>query len=111
MIVAVAYERIFQELIAKTYMREDNDCLFATSGETLAFALRKVLPEVIFLDLGISSLDGPLMIQNIKQNPSTRAIPIVAFGNSLRSDLLQDAREAGVDLVLPKPPLGNNCPN
>ena len=102
LILAVVQEMLSQELIENSAKAESVDCLVVSDEDVLLAALQEGTPEVLLMDMGISSLDGPSLIQKIKQNPSTRRIPIVAFGNSLRADLLQDAKEMGADLVLPK---------
>jgi CheY-like chemotaxis protein len=102
MIFAVLNDLVFQELIERAALTAQTDCLVLADEETLLAALQEDHPEVLFVDMGIATLDGPSLIEKLKQNPSTRSIPIVAFGNSLRADLLQDAKEMGADLVLPK---------
>jgi len=92
----------FLEMIGKTAREESAEVLTLGEEETLFAALQDGTPDFIFIDLGLASLDGPSLIQKLKQNPSTRKIPIVAFGTSLRADLLQDAKEMGADKVLPK---------
>jgi CheY-like chemotaxis protein len=101
-IIAVVNEILFQQVIEQAAQDEKKDCLVITEEEALLAALQEDTPEVIVIDLGISSLDGPSFIQKLKQNPSTRGIPIVAFGNQIRADLLQDAKEMGAELTLPK---------
>ncbi len=102
LIFALVNEIIFQEMIVKASQEANVECLFAVEEDTLLISLQEETPFLLFIDIGLSSLDGPSLIQKLKQNPATRSIPIVAFGNSLRSDLLQDAKEMGADLVLPK---------
>lgn len=102
MIFAVVDDILFQEMIEKFAEKEGVDCLALCEETALWAALQEGTPEVLLIDIGIYALDGPSLIQKLKQNPSTRAIPIVAFGTSLRADLLQDARESGADKVLAK---------
>lgn len=102
MILAVVTDDLFKGTIEEAAKSETKDCLVLTEEETLWAALQEGTPGAIFLEIGISVFDGPELIQKLKQNPSTRKIPIVVFGNSLRADLLQDAQEAGADLMLTK---------
>lgn len=102
MILAIVNEEIFKETIEKAAQGKSKDSLILAEEETLWAALQEGTPDVIFLEVGISTLDGPELIQKLKRNPSTQKIPLVVFGNSLRADLLQDAKELGADLVLPK---------
>ncbi len=102
MIIALVNEIHFQEIIEQVSKEEKVDTLFVVEEETLLAAFQDETPSVLLIDIGISTLDGSSLIQKLKQNSSTRAIPIVAFGNQLRADLMQDAKEMGADLVLPK---------
>ncbi len=102
MIIAMVQEALSREMIEKAAESESVECLCLSEEETLLAALQEGNPGVIFIEIGLVSLDGPSLVQKLKQNPSTRKIPIVAFGNSLRADLLQDAKELGADLALPK---------
>ena len=102
MILAVTTDAVFGELIEKAVREKQAPGLVLTDEEAFGAALQEDTPAVVFVDVGSLALDAPALIQKLKQNPSTRSIPIVAFGNSLRADLLQDAKEMGADLVLPK---------
>jgi PleD family two-component response regulator len=102
MIIALVNDLNFQELIEKSFEAEKAKCLVIAEEEILLAALNEVTPEALLIDIGLSTLDGTALIQKLKQNPATRSIPIVAFGNQLRADLMQDAKEMGADLVLPK---------
>ena len=110
MIFAVLNEIVFQEMIEQAAAEEKADCLFISEEETLFASFQEVTPEVVLMDLGLSTLDAPALIQKLKQNPATRSISIVAFGNSLRADLMQDAKEMGADLVLPKAAFRDKLP-
>lgn len=102
MFIVFTKDVFFREMIQRTAVQEGEDCLVVEGEETLMAALQEDTPGLLLVDLGVAGLDGVEVIQKLKQNPSTRAVPIIAFGNRLRADLLQDARELGADLVLPK---------
>ncbi len=102
MLFAVVNEMHFNEMIERAAQKENQDCLILSDEEALWAALQEESPDVIFMDLSISSVDMPSLIEKLKQNPSTKAIPIVAFTQSVRADLMQDAKELRADRVLPK---------
>jgi CheY-like chemotaxis protein len=110
-IIAVVQEALSQEIIEKTAESQSVDCLCLSEEETLFTALQEGTPGVIFIEIGLAAIDGPSLVQKLKQNPSTRKIPLVAFGNSLRADLLQDAKELGADLALPKSAFRDQLPS
>ena len=102
MIITLVNDLTFQELIKKSSEAAKSKCLVIAEEETFLVALKEEIPNVLMIDIGLSTFDGCGLIQKLKQNPATRSIPIVVFGNSLRADLMQDAKEMGADLVLPK---------
>ncbi len=100
MIIVLSGEAFFQKNMKSAAEDLSVETLILGEEEPFWAALQETTPTVVFLETGFSSLDAGEIIQKLKNNPSTRRIPIVAFGDSLRADLLQDAKEAGADLVL-----------
>ncbi len=64
-----------------------------------AFRLK---PQVILMDLLMPRLDGWDVVEWLKKNPATRAIPIVAVTGA-SPDRVQQVKHAGCDEVLTKP--------
>ena len=100
MIVVLAGETLFQKTLEEAAEAVSAELLVLSSEEPFWAALQETTPDAVFVETGFSSLDASEVIQKLKANPSTRRIPVVAFGDSLRADLLQDAKEAGADLAL-----------
>jgi PleD family two-component response regulator len=101
-IIVLSGETFFQKNLEAAVEALSVETLILGKEEPFWAALQEGTPSVVFLETGFSSLDAGEIIQKLKSNPATRRIPIVAFGDSLRADLLQDAKEAGADLVLPR---------
>jgi CheY-like chemotaxis protein len=57
--------------------------------------------RAVIVDVTDFELEGITVLEMVRSAPAGGKIAIVAFGHSLRADLLQDAQEAGADLVLP----------
>lgn len=100
MIVVLAGETLFQKTLEEAAEAVAAELLVLSEEEPFWAALQEATPEAVFVETGFSALDAGEIIQKLKSNPSTRRIPVVAFGDSLRADLLQDAKEAGADLTL-----------
>lgn len=100
MIVVLAGETLFQKTLEEAAEAVSAELLVLSEEEPFWAALQEATPEAVFVETGFSALDAGEIIQKLKSNPSTRRIPVVAFGDSLRADLLQDAKEAGADLTL-----------
>jgi PleD family two-component response regulator len=100
LIVVLAGETLFQKTLEEAAEAVSAELLVLSEEEPFWAALQEATPEAVFVETGFSALDAGEIIQKLKSNPSTRRIPVVAFGDSLRADLLQDAKEAGADLTL-----------
>lgn len=70
--------------------------------ENLIRAARTGELGLVAVDATTFGWEGVPVVERLKRDPGTRGIPLVAFGDSLRADLLQDAIESGADLVLPR---------
>ncbi len=102
LILVLTADSALQEQIGKAAHAEQKDSLFLSREHEAWAALQETTPELMLVDLAIAPLDAPSVIERLKHNPATAKIPLVAFGNSLRADLLQDAKEAGADQALPR---------
>jgi CheY-like chemotaxis protein len=60
-------------------------------------------PDLVLLDLGLPGMSGIETAREIKKNPDTVQIPIVAYTVWPQRDAEQDAREAGLEEYLQKP--------
>ena len=73
------------------------------SAEEAAREIARRQPELILLDLKLPGMDGLALARIIKQNPATRAIPIVAITAAREKFTREDALGAGCDAFLLKP--------
>ena len=67
----------------------------AESGEKALVAIRELLPEVILLDLKLPDMSGVALIRQLRQDPATRNIPIVAVTSYSADWTAREARAAG----------------
>jgi CheY-like chemotaxis protein len=75
----------------------------ATGGfEAIALA-REHRPDVVFMDLKMSDLDGLEATRRLGRDPLTVAIPVIAVTASAFGDIRQTARDAGCVDYLSKP--------
>jgi CheY-like chemotaxis protein len=73
-----------------------------TGLQALALA-RRIKPDVIVMDLGLPGMDGWEATRQLKWDPATQRIPIVALSAHATDDDEHRAREAGCDVYLRKP--------
>ena len=102
MILVLVEDVFFGKMIEECARREGETCWIVSEETVLEEILSRETPKVLLLDVGSSLVDVPSFIEKLKLNPFTRTLPLIVFGNSIRADLMQDARELGADQVLPK---------
>ena len=77
--------------------------LEAADGERALALAREALPSLIVLDMGLPVLDGWQVIQLLRANPVTRAIPVIAVTVHAFPWDANRALELGCTLHMPKP--------
>jgi two-component system cell cycle response regulator DivK len=92
-----------RRIVAKVLSVEGYEIVEATDGiEALAMA-RSAHPHLILMDLALPHLDGWEATRQLKRDPTTRDIPVVALtAVAMRGDEEQ-ARAAGCDDYITKP--------
>ena len=61
------------------------------------------MPDIILMDLAVPRVNGWDAIRQLRANPHTRDIPVVAVSAYAHGDEPARAREAGADVCLTKP--------
>jgi two-component system, cell cycle response regulator DivK len=81
----------------------DYDAIEAANGEEgIAIATSKI-PSLILLDLSLPRKDGWIIAREIKSNPITKHIPIIALTAHVMKGDRERALEAGCDDYVSKP--------
>ena len=75
----------------------------AEAAELAFDAIRQEKPDLILLDLVLPGIDGLTLVRELKADPETRAIPIVAVTAYLDRFKKKDALAAGCDEYVVKP--------
>lgn len=101
---------------------DEDDCLFfqdamqevapcvkvktVQSGEKLINMLTRakaILPDIIFLDLNMPRKSGHECLEDIKNNPSLREIPVVIYSTSSDKKDIDETFKKGANLFISKP--------
>lgn len=72
---------------------------FASSGQAVLEKASRS-PALVILDLGAAALEPIGLIAKLKTDPALRTARVVGFVNHERTDLIDQARQAGCDEVL-----------
>jgi two-component system cell cycle response regulator DivK len=92
-----------RRIVAKVLSVEGYRVIEATDGVEALSQARREHPDLILMDLALPNIDGWEATRQLKGDPQTRSIPVVALtAVAMRGDEEQ-ARAAGCDDYLPKP--------
>lgn len=75
----------------------------AASAEQALDVLQRLLPDLIIMDLQLPDVDGLTLTRQLKADPKTKSVPIVAVTASAMKGDEEKARAAGVDGYMSKP--------
>lgn len=85
----------------------DSDCevsLFIESESVLAQGtIRRIMPDLILLDLMMPNMDGFQLLEAIKADNETLSIPIIIVSAHLDNQTIRRAMDAGAVDFIPKP--------
>jgi two-component system, cell cycle response regulator DivK len=91
------------KLVTRFLRREGHHVLHAMDGLAGVGAAKTHIPDLILMDLGLPGMDGWEATNQIRSNPVTAHIPIIALtANSLFEDV-HKARKAGCNGYETKP--------
>ena len=92
-----------RDLVAAALTAADFDVLTAADGRSGIELAQSAQPALILVDMMMPGMDGISTCERLKQNPSTRDIPVVGMTGSEDLKLRERAFRAGAELFLPKP--------
>src|SRR5687767_3251789 len=92
-----------RNMLARRLERKGFEVVTASDGEQAIRAARDQTPSVILMDLDLPILDGWSATRRIKDDASTRSIPVIALTAHAMSSDRQKALSAGCDDYDTKP--------
>jgi CheY-like chemotaxis protein len=75
----------------------------ATNGREAITRALEVQPDLILMDASMPVLDGWQATRELKANPATKHIPVLALTAHAFDDARQEAKASGCDGFVPKP--------
>ena len=102
LLVADDNEQI-REIMKRRLTRSGYQVVLAANGLEALDIARSALPALILLDLNMPVMDGWTAARELKRDPGTRAIPIIAFTAHAMPGDRDGALAAGCDDQITKP--------
>jgi signal transduction histidine kinase/CheY-like chemotaxis protein len=92
------------ELVEQVLTRRPGVRLLAATSGGLGLELaRKYDPDIVLLDLHLPDVKGLDVLRDLKQNPATRGLHVIALSADASPTMTRRAHEAGADEYLTKP--------
>jgi CheY-like chemotaxis protein len=91
------------DFLSRRLQRRGHEVVLAHDGEVGLATARSDEPEVILLDMNLPKMDGWTVARELKADPSTTAIPIIALTAHALAGDREKALAAGCDDYHPKP--------
>ncbi len=92
---------IFNE--ALQLVSESCKCTYADGALDGLNMLRYIRPDVIFLDINMSKVNGFECLQRIKQIDNFAMVPVIIYSNGIQGDTFEKAMKMGANACIRKP--------
>jgi CheY-like chemotaxis protein len=100
MVLAIVDDLMFSSKIRTAAKQLGVALEFARSSDAALAAIRQHQPALVILDLNSPRTDPLGTVTALKADPATKAIRIVGYVSHVQTDVINAAREAGVDEVM-----------
>jgi CheY-like chemotaxis protein len=100
MIVCILDDLLFSVKISTAAKSLGADVYFERTPGMAAARIREKQPSLVIFDLNSAKLNPLGVIAELKRDPSTRDIRTLGFVSHVQTDLIEAARQAGIDDVL-----------
>ncbi|CAM2932591.1 response regulator [Rariglobus hedericola] len=81
----------------------DCDVAEATNGFTGLFAMERVLPDLILLDIAMSTMNGDTMLEMMRSNDQLKKLPVIMMVSRHDHKVLPKITALGVSSMIEKP--------
>ncbi|MEI8062130.1 MAG: response regulator [bacterium] len=80
-ILVVEDDKFLGSILVSRLMSRKVKVVYATSGEAALEELKKDTPEAVLLDIMLPGIDGFEVLKQIRENPATKALPVMILSN------------------------------
>ncbi len=101
-ILIIEDEETLQKALAQYLQEENFDVLSAMDGEKGIEMVKAEKPDLVLLDIILPKKDGFQVLEEIKQNETTKKIPVILLTNLESIDDIQKAFDKGATTYLVK---------
>lgn len=100
--ILIADDNAINNLYLKTLLeQEGHKVLSVYDGKSAVESLKRLQPDIIFMDISMPVMDGITATARIRANGYTK--PVIAITAHIYSDDLKKYKDAGMNDIVPKP--------
>ena len=107
-ILAAVDDFLFRSKIRATAKHVKADVRFAQTPDEILSQARELKPTLVIVDLNSAKADPVATIAAIKGDPALSGVKAIGFASHVHVDLINAARSAGADQVLPRSAFAGN---
>jgi len=100
MVIVAVDDLMFSSRISSAAKALGVPITLARSPEAVVSAVRDKAPRLVIFDLNSRNVRPLEAIASLKADPALAAVPTIGFVSHVQTDLIAEARRAGVDQVL-----------
>ena len=108
MVLVAVDDLLFSSKIRATAKQAGVDLTFARSPAEIIEQARATKPSLVIFDLNSAKTDPIATINTLKGDPALAGIRTIGFASHVHTDLINAARRAGADQVLPRSAFAGN---
>jgi CheY-like chemotaxis protein len=101
-VVALTADLLFAARVQSAAAAVGGPVQLARSAPELLRYARELAPRLVIVDLDARGSDPIELIRNVRNDPDTKAVSVLAYGSHVNEEKLAQARAAGADRVMPR---------
>jgi two-component system, cell cycle response regulator DivK len=102
-LLLVEDDALNRDMLSRRLQRKGFDVIMAIDGEQAIETAKKILPDLILMDMGLPTLNGWETTKRLKSGKETAKIPVVGLTAHAMAEDRQRCLEAGCDAYQTKP--------
>lgn len=102
-ILLVEDNEMNRDMLSRRLKRSGFEVMLAIDGEECMASLKSVVPDLVLMDINLPGRDGYELTREIKGNPDTAHIPVIALTAHAMSGDREKCIQAGCDDYDTKP--------
>jgi CheY-like chemotaxis protein len=96
-ILLVEDNEMNRDMLSRRLQRRGYEVLTAVDGESGLALIRSEMPVLVLMDMSLPGIDGWEVTRQLKADPATRAIPVIALTAHAMAGDREQALAAGCD--------------